>query len=168
LKNRVGKYYYLSLLCVVPGFGIIIGLILILYALFKLKDLKLFFLVLILTGVGITLMIADKNYMKKDAMYGKETGAMFSIMAADLLDDIAGKIDVYKIKTGRYPDSLKELTKMYPQLFINDPMSGHNGVVVRQIQFYYYRNTDKYNLFSVGMDGIPNTSDDIFPRKTLK
>ncbi|HSZ32847.1 MAG TPA: type II secretion system protein GspG [Puia sp.] len=167
-SKGIRKYYYLSLLCVIPAFGIIIGLILTLYALLKFKDLKLFLLILILTGVGIFLMNVDMNNMKKDAVYGKETGTMYSVMAADLMDDIANKLEVYKIKTGKYPDSLTELKKMYPQLFINDPLSGHNGAIPKQTEFFYIRKEEKYTLFSVGIDGIPNTSDDIFLRKTLK
>ena len=167
-SKRVRKFYFLSLFCLIPILGFLFGVILIIYALLVFKNYKLLFVILINVGIGILFMKFEKDYLKRDLMFGKDTEGLFSKLDADLLDKITKSLEDYKRKNGEYPDSLEELNKMYPELEIIDPLLGRNPSSHNQINFYYNKTANKYILFSVGVDGVPNTKDDIFPRKPLK
>lgn len=166
--KRLRKFYYLSLLCLIPGFGILIGIVLLCYAIFVFRNLKLIFVILLTIGAGILLLKLDGYYLSRDLKYGKEHDNDFSLLAADDLDKIVQHLDLYKLQHGGYPDSLQQLQKQDPTLNIMDPLLGRNSEAHKFINYYYQRKDDSYILFSSGIDGIPNTKDDIYPRKAIK
>ena len=166
--KRLRKFYYLSLLCLIPGFGILIGIVLLCYAIFVFRNLKLIFVILLTIGAGILLLKLDGYYLNRDLKYGKEHDNDFSLLAADDLDKIVQHLDLYKLQHGEYPDSLQQLQKQDPTLNIMDPLLGRNSAAHKFINYYYQRKDDSYILFSSGIDGIPNTKDDIYPRKAIK
>jgi hypothetical protein len=166
--KRLRKFYYLSLLGLFPGFGILIGIVLLCYAIFVFRNLKLIFTILLAMGGGILLMKLDAYYLSQDLKYGKEHDNDFSLLAADDLDKIVQHLDLYKLQHGVYPDSLQQLEKQDPTLNIMDPLLGRNSAAHKFINYYYQRKGDSYTLFSSGIDGIPHTKDDIYPRKPIK
>ncbi len=166
--KRVKKFYLLSLFCLIPAFGIIVGIILIIYALFVFKNIKLLIVVLISLCGGIIIMELDKNYLKNELMHSKISDDNFSKFAIEHLDEIASRLEDYKMENRKYPDSLKQLKIRYPELIIIDPLLARNTMAPKEISYYYSRFGEKYILFSAGIDEIPNTKDDIFPRKPIK
>jgi hypothetical protein len=167
-NKKIRKFYYLSLLCLFPGLGIIVGIILGCYAIFKFKSIKLFLTIVITTTVGVFLIIVDNYYLKQDQMYGKDTEKLFYKLAASELDEITKNLEHYKLKHGDYPDSLQQLEAENPFLSIKDPLLARNPDAHKFLYFYYKKTAAGYSLFSSGIDGIPNTKDDIYPRTLLK
>lgn len=96
----------------------------------------------------------------------EDKSKMFVIFAADRLDDVANRLEYYQLKYDKYPDSLQQLRKLDASIELEDVYS-KNGAGALNI-FHYASHLDTYVLFSVGEDGIPNTKDDIFPRKCLE
>ena len=166
--KRSRKFYYLSLFCLVPIIGVIVGIILVYRSLFMFKSYKLLLVALIALSGGIILSIIVPNYLRNDLKYGYETGKLFAILDADYLDSISVKLEDYKKKNGVYPENLIELKNKYPYLEIIDPLLGRNPKAHKQLNFYYQPAGETYILFSSGIDGIPGTKDDIYPRKPLK
>ena len=101
-------------------------------------------------------------------MFGKGTENLLQLQARNDLNTIVRNLELYKLRHQHYPDSLKELEKQDPTLFIVDPLQGRNPAAHKYIYFYYDRKGDNYELFSAGKDGIPHTEDDIYPEKPLK
>jgi hypothetical protein len=167
-NKKVRKFYYLSLLCLIPGLGIIAGIILGCYAIFRFKSIKLFLTVVLTTTGGIVLIKADTYYLKREMMYGKDFENMAVIMAANDLDKITQNLEHYKLKHGDYPDSLQQLEMENPFLSIKDPLLARNREAHKFVYYYYRRTNNGYSLFSSGVDGIPNTKDDIYPRTHLR
>lgn len=167
-NRRLRKFFYLSLLCLFPAFGVIVGVILMYYAVFVFKNIKLVFTILVCVGGGILLLLADEAYLKHDSMYGEESGNMMAKVAAIELDSVARDLDDYRTEFGRYPDSLGQLVIVYPGLFINDPLATRMGQQPKSPTFHYKKEGARYVLFSVGVDGVPGTADDIYPPRPLE
>jgi len=167
--QKKNKFFYLSFLCLIPALGILIGIFLLFFAVFEFKSKRLFFTTLITMAGGILLLKLDTAYLKHDLMYGKDAASGFAMVAANDLDVIAKELDLFKIRYGKYPDSLLELKKFYPEIHIRDPLLNRDKELLNSSDYYHYQNNgDKYILYSVGIDGIANTNDDIYPRKPLK
>ena len=167
-NGKMRKFYYLSLLCLIPGLGIIVGIILACYAIFKFKSIKFFLTILLTTTGGIFLIEVDSYYLKQEMMYGKDAERNFYKLAVIELDEITRNLEHYKRKHGDYPDSLQQLKTENPLLSIVDPLLGRNPDAHKFLYYYYNKTAVGYRLFSSGVDGIPNTIDDIYPRTKLK
>jgi hypothetical protein len=167
-NKRLKKFYYLSLLCLIPGFGILIGIVLLVYAIFVFRNVKLLFTILLAMAGGFLLIKVDSYYLEQDVRYGKDAENAFTLLSANGLDAIVQNLELYKLRYQQYPDSLQQLEKVNPELEIRDPLLRRNAKAHKFINFYYKKDGDKYVLFSAGVDGIPNTADDIYPRQTLK
>ena len=79
------------------------------------------------------------------------------------LNTLMKDIEFYKIKNGAYPDSLEQISKDDPMAWIDDPLQSGFGNS-ENIKFNYQKVGNHYYLFSSGIDGIPNTKDDIYPQ----
>lgn len=171
-KRRLKKFYYLSLLCLLPGLGPLIGIVLLVYAVFIFREIKLILLILLTMAVGYGLMKLDAAHLRHDMLYGKDSENRYSSLARSMLPDIVRHLELYKANHNRYPDSLKQLEKEYPKLFIIDPLQarnhGRDPITYKFIYFYYLPKDTIYELFSAGVDGIPHTKDDIYPPHLLK
>jgi hypothetical protein len=80
--------------------------------------------------------------------------------ARESLSNLAKELEFYKYENGAYPDSLQQLERGGHLVFISDPTQ---PTFKKPIYFQYQDLGDHYTLFSVGPDGIPHTSDDIYP-----
>jgi len=168
MSKKINIYYYLSFLCLFPGFGTIFGIVLIFYTYSKFHNKQLLALLLATSvgGIGIGYLISST--LKHEFMYGEEAGNMISRFAVDDLDFIAKKLELYKSVHGSYPDSLAQLKKENRGLNIADPLLTRNPKAHKFLNYFYEKKGDTYILFSSGVDGIPYTSDDLFPRKPLR
>jgi hypothetical protein len=166
-KKRLRKFYYLSLLCLFPILGTLIGIFLLFYAIFVFRSLKLILVILLTMAGGIVLFKVDSYYLKREFDYGEDSQNGFALLARDDLDEIVRELELYKLKYNDYPDSLPQLTKDNFLLPIIDPMQRRNPSDHKHY-FYYEKKGDKYQLFSAGKDGMPNTADDIYPSRPLQ
>jgi hypothetical protein len=172
-KKRIKKFYYLSLLCLFPGLGILIGIVLLVYAVFVFRNIKLILFIILTMAGGYGIMKLDSAHLRHEMLYGKDSENEYSLLARSELDDIVRNLELYRVKHQRYPDSLKQLEKDNPgPVFIIDPLQARNHarnpITYKFIYFYYTPKDTTYELFSAGVDGIPHTQDDIYPQRPLK
>src|SRR5580704_13971135 len=120
--ERLRKFYYLSLFCLIPGFGILIGIYFLFLAVFEFKSIKFFILILVEATLSYAFVAIGSSYLADDLKYGKQTGNLMSTLVIDQLDSIAAKLELYKSKFGEYPDSLEQLRGMSFGLSITDPL----------------------------------------------
>jgi len=157
-QQKPGSHLYgRGYLGLIPMIGAFVGLGLILLGAFKYKNRKL-------TLIGVVATIPSV------LIYGSLTLYNFTASGRDgwttfckpQMDQLVKNIEFYKKEYHRYPDSLEQLTKDQEFLFINDPVQSFTNTKYGNI--YVYKNEgSKYILFSMGVDGIPYTKDDIFP-----
>ena len=98
----------------------------------------------------------------------KRTGTFADLRAkltVTMADQTVQAIELYKVKTGKYPGTLNELAGALPAESANiiyDPSRTATGGA--PVMFHYQLiDADRYYLFSAGNDGIPFTKDDISP-----
>jgi hypothetical protein len=161
------KYFYLSLLRLLPGFGIIIGIVLMYHAIFSIKSSLLILAIIVGISINCTFVIFNFYELKQEQMYGIEAGNFMATMAQHDLDVIVSKLEKFNKINGEYPVTLKRLQNEFPGLSIEDPLLTRNASAHKFLEYYYQKKDSSYVLFSSGIDAIPNTNDDIFPRKSL-
>ncbi|MEO5942701.1 MAG: YcxB family protein [Ferruginibacter sp.] len=149
--RRIKNLYYWGLVGFIPNFGVIAGIVLIIkgiqYSIFK----------LILIG------IADISFtfLFWMVIFPKINPNGFKDFSQMELNSLVKNVEFYKLQNGQYPDSLQQLLKDDKFAPINDPIQIDQR---RQKIYYYYKKVgSKYVLFSAGVDGIPNTEDDLYP-----
>lgn len=151
--------YLLGLLCLIPLVGAFIGIALILYGVFKYKDKWL----IILGVAGVFFTISVYLLLFHNLKYGKETAKGFAAISQTELNGLVKNIEFYKIEKGSYPDSLEQLRNNDNTIFIDDPLLTRLMDNNIKTSFEYKKFNNKYTLFSVGIDGIAHTIDDIYP-----
>ncbi len=93
-----------------------------------------------------------------------------SKLAATTLTSLVNAIEVYKLQTGRYPDSLEMLRQSLPEdspITVFDPTDVRMDGKARQF-YCEVLDAGHYYLRSVGRDGQPFTPDDILPVVEVK
>lgn len=154
--------YLLGIVCLIPFIGAIIGIVLILYGIFKYKDKWL----VIIGTVGIVITISFYAYLSYQLKFGEDSGNGLSQISSWQLNTLMKDIEFYKLQNGVYPDSLQQISLSNTMVGIDDPMLMRKGFK-KNTKYSYGKVGDKYYLFSVGMDGIANTPDDIYPTITI-
>lgn len=150
--------YYLGLLCLIPVFGAVVGIILLMNGISKYKDK--WFILIGAGGIIYTLLIC-LIFLNP---LNKAMRTAFVPHAQMAVNELMKSVEFYKLKYGAYPDSLEQL-KDNGLIWMEDPIqsaafdknSGHT-------KFNYQKVGDHYYLFSSGVDGLPNTKDDIYPQ----
>ncbi|MBS1495633.1 MAG: YcxB family protein [Bacteroidetes bacterium] len=157
-QHRRGRHIYnWGFLGFIPIVGAFSGAVLIWRGIYQYKDRMLVLIGLfgILFTVGIYSLMSYQLYSKS----GDEDMAFF---AHQNLNDVVKSIEIYKSETGSYPDSLKQVLSKDPFLFIYDSYLVRANKDNHQ-EFHYKKIGNKYTLFSVGLDLMPYTGDDIYP-----
>jgi hypothetical protein len=156
-NNKQKPPYWVGWFCLIPLIGFFVGLSLLLRGIFKYKDKWI--IIIGVSGMIFTPLIYSLEYYEsRYSSFGKHG---WHELSKKMLVDLVRKIETYKIKYGQYPDSLSELRNHDFNALINDPIQSNQG---REYTIYNYQKVgNKYILFSSGEDGIPYTSDDIFP-----
>lgn len=153
--------YIASGLSIVPFWGTFIGLLSLItgQTIYKSRALTIVGSI----GIVISLTLYGGLYY-----FGKiQRGGLFDkqsiTLAGASLKMLTEQIELFKLKTGRYPQNLEEATKdNYTQLHI-DPILDKISDENETSNFYYRVDSDGYFLFSVGFDKTPFTADDIYP-----
>jgi len=174
IQSRIGKAratiktsnkkppYLLGLICLIPLIGAFVGFVFIVLGITRFKD-KWFTLIGV-AGILFTVIIySSLFYATKHSSVVKNGFREISQME---LNDLVKDIEFYKMQNGQYPDSLQQLTKENSTVFIYDPLQTNKKK--KDDLFRYQKINGKYILFSLGEDGIPNTSDDLYPQVSKK
>ncbi|MBK7443610.1 MAG: hypothetical protein IPI65_19480 [Bacteroidetes bacterium] len=152
--------YLLGLFCVIPLIGALIGLALLLYGIYKYKDKRL--IVIGSAGILWTIIAYTAIYLVGTRTSGFQNS--FKESSQMQLNRLVQNLEYYNLSHGQYPDSLMQLLiddKMAP---IYDPMQGFNA---KNIYYNYEKIGNKYLVFSSGVDCVPKTDDDLFPKLTI-
>lgn len=159
-EKKTTPPYKLGYLGLIPLVGFYVGLGLTLYGIFKYKDRKL--ITIGIASMLFTILVySTLNYFAFHTDIGKVDKEK---LAQVRLNSLIADIEYYKDQNGKYPDSLAQVKVERELLFIIDLTSKAD------VHYYNYTNLGKnYLLFSIGMDQIKNTSDDIYPKiKNMK
>ena len=158
IQRKPGSHLYgRGFLGLIPLIGAFVGFGLILLGAIKYRNRTL-----VLIGFAAlvpTVLIYGSMYLYELTPSARNNFAEF---CKPQMDQLVINIEFYKKEYNVYPDSLVQLTKDQEFLFINDPVQGFSKN--KYGNKYIYKNEGaKYILFSMGVDGIPYTKDDIFP-----
>jgi len=147
--------YKLGLVGLIPNFGLISGIVLIVQGFIR-KDNKM--KIIGLAGILFTplfwCIFFNSDFQKKN----------LRVFTNIQLNTIVKDLEFYKSKNGQYPDSLGQLKLQ--NKFFNDMELFSNEFDFRKskpARFYYKRLENDYILKSFGPDLILNTKDDIYP-----
>jgi len=161
-KEGPKPLYELGFLGLIPIVGFFVGFGLTLCGIVKYKDKKLIIIGIACMVVPIiftAIVFSTLFYAGFKSDSGKNLWGQHAQMD---LNALVKEIEFYKLEHGQYPDSLQQLDIKDEFVVIWDPtQSMKNG----KTKYFNYKNLgNKYLLFSSGVDGIPNTDDDIFPK----
>jgi hypothetical protein len=158
IQQKSKPPYLLGLICLIPLVGAFVGLGLLLYGLLKYKDKWLS----IIGAAGILWTILFYSTFFYAGTHASIFKKGFKDISQLQLNSLVKNIEFYKLEHGLYPDSLKELLNDDKLAPINDAVQGMSS---KENSYYNYKKVgDKYFLFSSGLDGVPNTQDDLFPQ----
>jgi len=150
--------YLLGIGCFIPILGALLGFVLLILGIVYYRDRRM---TLIGAG-GIVWTIVF--YFLLFWYIGKTSGVSGQMepLSSMQLTQLVADVELYKLQRGHYPDSLVQLHEINVFAPVTDPIQNFN---LRSGRYFNYgRVGDKYYLFSSGTDGIPNTSDDLYPK----
>lgn len=154
--------YWLGFFCLIPIIGLFAGLIISYRGLYKYRNWQF----TMIGVIGFILNAAICYWPVYNLEYGKAAGIQFAKTSQKRVDNIARQVEIYKKLNGVYPDSLQQLRTLNSYLDLVDPLQARRLKDVNMF-FIYQKIGDRYTLYSVGIDGIPHTADDIYPSKDL-
>ncbi len=166
-SKELGAFpYVIAWLSFIPGIGVIFGVISIIWGILVTR--KKGGPVLALIGIGGILFSFLLYGVLIHYVIVKRTGTFADLrskLTVTTADEAVQAIELYKVKTGKYPETLNELAGSLPagwERIIYDPS---NTAIGNAPKMFYYQliNTKQYYLFSAGNDGVPFTKDDISP-----
>jgi hypothetical protein len=151
----------------IPFWGLIaaLGLLINILVIKKLKKLSILFLVLSIAST--TSMFFYGRYMMKklDKPGFQEQMVPFCQMR---INELVPKIEYYKMIKGEYPVVLSDLKQIDSTLTTKDfSYRIKGGYNPEYLDLYYLKlDSNSYQLFAIGKDSLPNTDDDIIPEIT--
>ncbi len=157
LPRKSSPPYLMGLLGLIPLVGFFIGLALLLYGIFKYRNVKL-----MIIGVACMLFTVFTYYSLYRLSKSEWSLKITDSIAQDELNTLVPHIEFYKLEHGVYPDSLPQIGDA--SLFV--PIYDRSQIArSRKASRFNYENLGvSYLLFSSGPDGIPGTADDLFPQ----
>lgn len=148
--------YFLGIIGLMPGIGLVTGLYLVISSWKKKERFLIFigFLNIIVSTLFLILLLSTRfpvRFVNQAVINSSQSGVTRMIET----------IEYHKLINGVYPNSLDEVNFKDSTLKGADPVqivTGNNNK-----NYYYSRTESGYILFSVGVDGIEFTDDDILP-----
>jgi Type II secretion system (T2SS), protein G len=158
--------FVLGGLSFIPLFGVLFGIIAIVWGLVSQKKGGKALALVGAGGIAFTVMAYGGLYYFGMIQRGGIYDDLRRTIAQQQLGQLVRSIEFYKVANGEYPTSLQQLQQAVGKsttIFIHDPTDVNTVAGPRY--FYYERvGTDRYYLRSVGPDGQPFTADDIVPQ----
>lgn len=157
-KENSKPPYLLGLLGFIPIFGFFVGIGLTFYGLLKYRDKKLVF-------IGVFCMLFTL-FVYSFLYFGLQKFSKVKESWVELsqyqINELVKDIEYYKLQNDKYPDSLKQIVGKGEFVNIQDPVK---GLKATEKDIFIYKNLGNKNLlYSVGLDDIRNTKDDIYPK----
>ncbi|MGE5557700.1 MAG: type II secretion system protein G [Bacillota bacterium] len=159
-----GGLYVLSGLSFIPLFGVIFGIISIIIGFLNKKRGGLKLVIMGISGIIFTVLCYSIAFYLIFVQRGGIYDKLRIELTQRVLNDIVKTIEYNKIVNGNYPQSLMELGEKTGRKYVM-----YDPVIMRftsKQQIFNYELVNKgknYYLFSSGIDGVPNTKDDIYP-----
>lgn len=166
-QASIGTFaYVLGGLSFIPGLGLVFGASAITWGLVTRKKGGGRVACIGAAGIGFTVVVYAAlfyfGFMQRGGVYDD----LRQRMAQSTIDSVVPVVEMYKLQTGHYPESMAALKESLPKdstVMLFDPSTMHLGQV--PAYFFYERvDEDHYYLRGVGADGVPFTDDDIVPR----
>lgn len=153
--------YAVGFLCLIPFVGVFVGLRLLLQGIIKYKNKWL----AIIGGGGIVIsVLAYAGFA-----YAINGSSVFNTGVEEVsqknLNQLVRNIEIYKTQHEDYPYSLEQLLENDGAASIIDPIQVSNGRM--NVKYNFQRTGEKYTVFSSGLDGIPDTKNDLYPQFKL-
>ena len=158
LKSQNRPSYLIGLACFIPLIGAFIGVWLLISGIFNYKNK--WFIIMGIGGIAFTVTIYSSLYFYVNSESNRKT---FAPLFQGQLNTLMKEVEFYKLQHGVYPDSLGQLKFDDKSISIGDQLQSMNDKVKNK-NYNYKKIGNKYYLFSSGVDGIPNTTDDIYPK----
>jgi len=150
--------FWMGYLCLIPLIGAFVGVALIVNGLIKYKNKWL--VIMGFGGIAFTVAIYSSfNFYINSESNRKAFAPLFQ----GQLNTLMKEVEFYKLQHGVYPDSLGQMKMDDESVSILDPLQSMNDKA-KDKHYNYKKVGNKYYLFSSGIDGIPNTSDDMYPK----
>ncbi len=151
----------LLLISIIPLVGAFVGLVLIILG-NKQKQNQL-------TRIGIfgiiTTILTYSVFILIGQNINAKTSDRYVRLTEKTLNQLILGMNEYKLTHGKYPKDLETLSKSDETIIINDPILLFKMDDTIKTTFEYETDGNSFKLFSVGIDGKPNTKDDIYPKK---
>lgn len=151
--------YFRGLLGLIPVAGAVMGIIFIADGISKFKDKR--FILIGLGGIVFNACIFLFCFYYFD--FPIKLKLAFVPVSQNQVNTLLKDVEFYKLKNGIYPDSLGQLKTDSLDMSIYDPLL-ENEKLNKNSEYNYHKVGNHYYLFSSGVDGIPNTKDDIYPQ----
>ncbi len=159
--------YVLGFSSFIPGYGVPLGIIAIVWGISKKKQGGNRIVILGICGIVFTIIVFSTmfyiGFVQKGGFFNNA-----KIQASQMmLNELVKNIEYYKIQNGKYPEKLENLTEGKEErkiLYFYDPISSDFGG--KKPKTFYYELIDNgrhYYLLSSGLDGMPFTEDDLYP-----
>ena len=160
-KGTAAPPLALGLVCLIPFWGGLFGIALILLGYLKFKSKGL----IIIGSIGVILNIGFYLYIYNhpDFSLFSNTNETIKRFSQNQLNNLVKDIEFYKVQHGDYPDSLEQLLENQTNISIEDPLRNTDKNKTNPKTYNYKKIGSHYYLFSSGFDGIPNTKDDFYP-----
>lgn len=156
--------YWLCVLCLIPLLGAFVGIALILMGIFKYKNKAL----IIIGSVGFLWTVLAFGYLFYNLVNSDGVSTALAETSKVHLNRLVKDIEFYKLQNGDYPDELEQLRSGHNIVMIEDPLRMWKALGRGDVNFHYKKMDDKYTVFSVGIDGLPTTADDIYPEVSME
>lgn len=155
--KKMKPVYLWGFVGIIPGFGILAGIILAIRGYFYTKDKFLVLIGFIAIVVSLISYLCLYNYLIHD----KDIQRVFARESKTNINKLAMEIEFYKDQKGQFPGDLEKLLLFNRYANTLDVLQAYRS---GKHPLYYYKNMeDKYLVFSAGLDGEPYTADDIYP-----
>jgi hypothetical protein len=166
-QDKLGAFpYVLGGLSFIPAIGVVFGVSAITWGLVTKKKGGRRVACIGFAGIGCTVFLYAAlfyfGFMQRGGVYDD----LRLKMAQSTINSVVPVIEMYRLQTGHYPESMAALKESLPKdstVMLFDPSTMHMGQVPGY--FFYQRvGEDHYYLRGVGPDGLPLTADDIVPQ----
>ena len=166
-QDRLGAFaYVLGGLSFIPAIGVVFGASAITWGLVTRKRGGRRLACIGAAGIACTVVVYGAlfyfGFMQRGGVYDD----LRLKMAQSTIASVVPVIEMYKLQTGHYPESMAALKDSLPKdsmVMLFDPSTMHMGQVPGY--FFYQRvGEDHYYLRGLGPDGVPFTADDIVPQ----
>jgi len=146
--------YILAAASFIPLVGVPFGLVSIVLGWLRRSSGGLRLVAIGAAGIGLSVVLYGSLFVaQKTGLFEGGT----SQLTQGLLDDSVRSIEFYRLKHGKYPDSLEAVRPENP--FIDDPFAGLQSL----FRYSVHNGGESYEIFSIGPDRRPSTNDDLRP-----